>query len=209
MGASAVRASNNSGHANGWACAAVCTLSRSKTPRSTFQRELFLSIRQRGPWRRLWPHSSLEPTVTEDASTSLCLFLSLLHVLRSSRLSRLSSGLIDKTGCGVEDCRLCSCDGSSEVGVVDASRCKPGLKALNRVRLLLRAAVRGVGARELRGGLTRLSRGRAFFCAAGVRWRAAAAAAAAQPAATADDAPLPPPPLRNLPPPTRRLPGDV
>ena len=44
-----------------------------------------------------------------------------------------------------------SCDGSSEVGVVDASRCKPGLKALNRVRLLLRAAVRGVGARELRG----------------------------------------------------------
>ena len=57
MGASAVRAPINSGHPNGWACAAECTLSRSKTPPSTFQRELFLSIRQRGPWRRLRPHS--------------------------------------------------------------------------------------------------------------------------------------------------------
>ena len=109
MGASAARASNNSGHPNGVGVSLPTVpnaRSRSKTPPSTFQRELFLSIRQRGPWRRLWPHSSLEPTVTEDASTSLCLFLSLLHVLRSSRLSRLSSGLIDKTGCGVEDCRL-------------------------------------------------------------------------------------------------------
>ena len=57
MGACVPRALNNSGHANGCARAAECTLSRSKTPPSTFQRELFLSIRQRGPWRRLRPHS--------------------------------------------------------------------------------------------------------------------------------------------------------
>ena len=151
MGASAVRASNNSGHANGWACAAVCTLSRSKTPPSTFQRELFLSIRQRGPWRRLRPHSSLEPTVTEDASTSLCLFLSLLHVSRaSSRLSRLNSGLIYKTGCGVEDCRLCRLvDVKDPVSLQSWTRhdVTPGLKALKHACLLLRAAVCGVGAR--------------------------------------------------------------
>ena len=99
MGASAAPSPINSGHPNGWACAAECTLSRSKTPPSTFQRELFLSIRQRGPWRRLRPHSISNTDCQEDASISLCLSLSLLHVSRaSSRLSRLNSGLIDETG---------------------------------------------------------------------------------------------------------------